>query len=65
MKVEKPGIKVTTSGEIPLEGTLGLLAYGYRGIMAWRQVRHEHAQGLLVQFQNLTPKKAKSQDEKN
>lgn len=26
--------------EIPVGGTLGLLAYGYRGIMIWRERRH-------------------------
>jgi hypothetical protein len=27
--------------EIPAEGSLGLLAVGYRGLMAWRQKRKE------------------------
>ncbi len=27
---------------VPVEGSLGLLAYGYRGLMAWRKQRAEH-----------------------
>ena len=27
--------------EIPLSGNLGLLALGYRGLVAWRKVRDE------------------------
>ncbi|MFZ5554802.1 MAG: hypothetical protein ACOZCO_16960 [Bacteroidota bacterium] len=27
--------------EIPVEGSLGLLALGYRGVQAWRKVRNE------------------------
>jgi len=27
--------------EIPVEGSLGLLAVGYRGVQAWRKVRNE------------------------
>ena len=27
--------------EIPVEGSLGLLALGYRGVTAWRKVRNE------------------------
>ena len=27
--------------DIPIEGSLGLLAYGYKGIMAWRKKRWE------------------------
>lgn len=37
----------TTEGnnyEIPEEGSLGLLAYGYVGLMAWRQKKIELAQ---------------------
>jgi hypothetical protein len=29
--------------EIPLEGSLGLLALGASGVRAWRIVREEHA----------------------
>lgn len=32
---------------IPVGGTLGLLAYGYRGVMIWRQTRHELEQQSL------------------
>jgi hypothetical protein len=45
---------------IPIGGTLGILAYGYRGIMAWRQVRHEHAQKMQAQAV-----KVKAQHEEN
>jgi hypothetical protein len=53
-------IKTNKSREIPIGGTLGILAHGYSGIMAWRQVRHEHALERLAQSQ-----KAKFQDEEN
>lgn len=33
---------------IPEGGTLGLLAYGYRGIMIWRQTRQEAMQARLA-----------------
>jgi hypothetical protein len=29
---------------IPLEGSLGLLALGYEGLVAWRKVRHDAGQ---------------------
>lgn len=29
----------TKENEIPVDGNLGLLAVGYRGIMAWREAR--------------------------
>jgi len=45
---------------IPVGGTLGILAYGYRGIMAWRQVRHEFSQSQKDQI-----KKTQSHHEKN
>lgn len=28
--------------EIPVDGSLGLLAYGYKGILAWRKKRNEY-----------------------
>lgn len=31
--------KSTKSYEIPVEGSLGLLAYGDKGLRAWRKVR--------------------------
>ena len=30
-----------TDFEVPVDGTLGLLAVGYRGIMAWREARQK------------------------
>lgn len=37
---------------IPPEGALGLLALGYRGLIAWRQARRERNQALKLQKQN-------------
>lgn len=28
--------------KIPVEGSLGLLAIGYKGLVAWRQVRRQY-----------------------
>lgn len=45
---KKPGNKIkitTTDGQpfrIPVEGSLGLLALGYKGLIAWRQVRYQY-----------------------
>lgn len=36
---------------IPIGGTLGILAYGYKGINMWRQVRQKHAQELIAKTQ--------------
>lgn len=33
--------KVGDEYQIPVEGSLGLLALGYRGTIAWRKVRKE------------------------
>jgi hypothetical protein len=38
--------------QIPVEGSLGLLALGYRGVQAWRKVRKEA-------FQNEKSKQSK------
>ena len=52
-------LKLTTSDgkkyEIPLEGSLGLLATGYQGIMAWRAKRKTHLEkkGFLKNKQQL------------
>lgn len=43
------------SANIPEGGTLGILAYGYRGIMAWRAKRNELAQNRLAQLQKSNP----------
>jgi len=39
----KPKIKAKNANEavIPVKGSLGLLAYGYKGVLAWREVRHK------------------------
>lgn len=49
--------------EIPLDGSLGLLALGYAGIMLWRNKKRERSQQdrtLETYFSSLNP----SQDEK-
>lgn len=35
--------------EIPINGSLGLLAIGYRGLMAWRYHRNEAVKSLKSQ----------------
>ena len=38
-------IITTTDGKpfkVPVEGSLGLLALGYKGLVAWRQVRRQY-----------------------
>ena len=44
---------------IPLGGTLGILAHGYKGVMMWRQVRHDYAQNQVAKEkkENLNEKK--------
>lgn len=45
---KKQGNKITittTDGQpfkVPVEGSLGLLALGYKGLIAWRQVRRQY-----------------------
>jgi hypothetical protein len=41
--------------EIPLEGSIGLLMLGYRGLMAWRAKRIE-TEKLRIEKQNETGK---------
>ncbi len=42
MSVENKKIpKVGDEYEIPIEGSLGLLALGYRGVKAWRKVKNK------------------------
>lgn len=42
MSEEKNKIpKVGEKYEIPVEGSLGLFALGYKGVIAWREVRDE------------------------
>lgn len=42
---KKDGLKLVTKEgkryDVPPEGSLGLLALGYRGVMAWRERRRE------------------------
>ncbi|MEZ4828699.1 MAG: hypothetical protein R3C61_20805 [Bacteroidia bacterium] len=63
MKNEKPHIPTITqpaddlqlflnaeSGQhfpVPVEGSLGLLAMGYIGLMAWREVRQQYSKKVI------------------
>ena len=38
--------------DIPVEGSLGLLALGAVGIMEWRKVRNAHIKGKLEEEKN-------------
>ncbi len=53
-------LKDSTKQNIPIDGTLGILAYGYRGIIMWRRVRLEAEQKKVAEFQ-----KANQSNEKN
>lgn len=58
----KPSQPVLVPGaviEIPVEGALGLLALGARGLMAWRQKRDE----VLMQDEVLKQQKEQVSDE--
>ena len=39
MKSRKLIVEYKNEMEIPVKGSLGILAYGYRGVLAWREVR--------------------------
>lgn len=44
--------------DVPVEGSLGLLAYGYKGLMAWRQKRalgHEKEEEKSIPSSKVTP----------
>lgn len=45
-KKQSNKISITTNDgkpfQIPVEGSLGLLALGYKGLVAWRQVRRQY-----------------------
>jgi len=43
--------KESQNQQVPIGGTLGILAYGYRGIMHWRQVRQEFMEAYIKQSQ--------------
>lgn len=34
--------------QIPVEGSLGLLALGYKGLVAWRQVRRQYQKTVVA-----------------
>ena len=48
---KKPVVNITTEdGEkynIPVEGSLGLLAAGYKGLLAWREVKKQHMMKVM------------------
>jgi hypothetical protein len=43
---------VTNPFDIPVEGSLGLLALGAVGIMEWRKVRNAHNKGIIEEKSN-------------
>lgn len=53
--------------EIPEEGSLGLLAFGYSGILLWRQKRNAVAAQRTAQTatQTATPTENSSQNDKS
>jgi hypothetical protein len=42
--------------EVTAEGSLGLLALGYRGLIAWRKKRLEEQQNSRPETENSKPK---------
>lgn len=48
-----------TAFDIPHDGSLGLLAYGYIGLLAWRQARkkYESETGMKIRYFNIETKK--------
>ncbi len=53
-----------TAFDIPHDGLLGLLAYGYIGLLAWRQARkkYESETGKKIRYFNVETKKEKAAD---
>ena len=45
-------VSITTNDgkpfQIPVEGSLGLLALGYKGLVAWRQVRRQYQKTVVA-----------------
>ena len=50
------GKPIENQDDIPLEGSLGLLAAGYKGIMLWRNKRKEHLHQVLEERMKEDPK---------
>ncbi len=42
---------------IPVEGSLGLLALGYKGLVAWRQVRRQYQKTVVAKQAQKQEKK--------
>jgi len=59
-------VSITTNDgkpfQIPVEGSLGLLALGYKGLIAWRQVRRQHQKTVVAK---QAQKKEKNPDTKS
>ncbi len=59
-------VSITTNDgkpfQIPVEGSLGLLALGYKGLVAWRQVRRQYQKTVVAK---QTQKKEKNPDTKS
>ncbi len=65
MEKNKPQKVVVTTKDgqpfqVPVEGSLGLMALGYKGLIAWRQVRRQYQkarkeQGIKNDPDNLNP----------
>ncbi len=51
-KKQSNKISITTNDgkpfQIPVEGSLGLLALGYKGLVAWRQVRRQYQKTVVA-----------------
>lgn len=46
---KEPEYNVGDKYQIPVEGSLGLLALGYRGVQMWREVRDAHIAKLKAE----------------
>ncbi|MBC8048158.1 MAG: hypothetical protein H7Y00_15270 [Fimbriimonadaceae bacterium] len=58
MELEKQKITISTRDgkaiKVPPEGALGLLAIGYKGLIAWRQARREYVQQMKKENKEVT-----------
>ena len=54
-------VSITTNDgkpfQIPVEGSLGLLALGYKGLVAWRQVRRQYQKTVVAKQAQKQEKK--------
>ncbi len=49
---KQPEYKKGDKYQIPPEGSLGLLALGYRGLQMWREARDAHLENLMKEKEN-------------